>query len=355
MKTKLILSSLPFLALSFLSAFAQSPNRPPRGINPELVNGDSATTTVNVQGFVRSAETDKPVDHVRVELHRFRGAGVNLSYTSATGEFNFPGASGGEYQIVIEQDGFEPVNEQIQVANSTGVTGIVIFLHRLQGSAAKAPAGIISASRLGLPAKALTDFNLGIAELYENHNPEGSLPCFARVLEKAPTFYEAYHHTGVAYQKLHKGDEAQKALRKSIELSSGHFTESVITLASVLNDQQKFAEAETVSRQALSAVPANWAANFELSRALMGLQRPDEAEKSIQESLKAKSEQPAAYLLLANIHMNRGDDASLIKDLDNFLRFDPSGPQSEKVKRLRADTMKNSAEAKAGNSSAPPK
>ena len=41
----------------------------------------------------------------------------------------------------------------------------------------------------------------------------------------------------------------------------------------------------------------------------MGLQRPDEAEKSIQESLKAKSEQPAAYLLLANIHMNRGDDA----------------------------------------------
>ncbi|NDQ58806.1 MAG: tetratricopeptide repeat protein [Acidipila sp.] len=349
MKTRLILSSLPaFLALSFLSAFAQRPNPHPGGMNPQPRN-------VTVQGFVRSAETDQPVDHVRVELHHFGGSGVNLSFTSATGEFNFPGASGGEYQIVIEQDGFEPVHQQIQVTDSISATGIVIFLHSLQGSAAKAPAGIISASRLGLPAKALKDFNLGIAELYENHNPEGSLPCFARVLEKAPTFYEAYHHTGVAYQKLHKGDEAEKALRKSIELSSGHFTESVITLASVLNDRQKFAEAETVSRQALSAVPANWAANFELSRALMGLQRPDEAEKSVQESLQANSEQPAAYLLLANIHMNRGDDASLIKDLDNFLRVDPGGPQSEKVKQLRAETMKNSAQAKAGNSSAPPK
>ena len=349
MKTRLILSSLPaFLALSFLSAFAQRPT--PRG--GEL---SPPPRTLTVQGFVRSAETDQPVDHVRVELHHFGGSSVNLSFTRATGEFNFPGVTGGDYQIVIEQDGFEPVHQQIQVTDSIGATGIVIFLHSLQGSAAKAPAGIISASRLGLPAKALKDFNLGITELYENHNPEGSLLCFARVIEKAPTFYEAYHHTGVAYQKLHKGDQAEKALRKSMELSSGHFTASVITLASVLNDRQKFAEAETASRQALSAVPANWAANFELSRALMGLQRADEAEKSIQESLKAKSEQPEAYLLLANIHMNRGDDASLIKDLDNFLRFDPSGPQSEKVKQLRAETMKNSAEAKAGTAGAPPK
>ena len=109
MKTKFILSSLPaFLALSFLSALAQRPNPHAGGMNPQ-------PRTVTVQGFVRSAETDQPVDHVRVELHRFGGSGVSLSFTRATGEFNFPGVTGGDYQIVIEQDGFEPVHQQIQI------------------------------------------------------------------------------------------------------------------------------------------------------------------------------------------------------------------------------------------------
>lgn len=37
-----------------------------------------------------------------------------------------------------------------------------------------------------------------------------------------------------------------------------------------------------------------------------------------------------------------------MKDLDNFLRLEPSGPQSEKARQMREQTLKDMAEAKAG-------
>jgi hypothetical protein len=334
------------LLLSFLPALAQrtSPH------NPNANDGLGAPRTVTLEGQIHSAENEGPLEHIHIELHHFGGAIMGTTFTGASGEFSFYGISGGDYQLVVEQDGFEPLHQQIQISDSLTATGIVLFLHRLSGTRSTAPAGTVSARRLGLPAKVQQDYEQGLAELYEKNKPEASLPLFARVIAKAPKFYEAYQQTGVAYRKLKRNQEAETALRKAIELSGDHSAESQITLASLLVDEGKFADAEAFARQGLATAPGNWAGNFELARALMGQKRADEAEKSILEALKAKPDISEAYLFLANIHMNRNDDASLIKDLDNFLRLEPKGPRSDKAREMRDRTIKDMGAAKAAGS-----
>ena len=353
MKNRFVLFSLSaVLALSFLPARAQRPApraTPGGGNNP-------SPRTVTIEGYVRDANSEAPIEHVRVELRHFGSGKAGIAITGARGEFSFPESTGGDYQIVVEQDGYEPLQQPVQISDSMNATGIVLFLHRLEGPHPIAPAGTVSTRQLGLPPKVQEDFNQGLAELYDKHKPEASLPFFARVIAKAPKFYEAYHHSGVAAQKLGRNQEAETAFRKAIELSAGHFADSQITLASLLAGQGKFAEAETLARQGLVDAPGNWAANYELARALMGLHHADDAEKCIREALKARPDMPDAYLLLANIHMNRSDDASLIQDLDNFLRLAPKGPQSDKAREMREQSMKNLEQAKAaGAPSTPPK
>jgi Flp pilus assembly protein TadD len=339
------------LLFSVLPALAQRPA--PRAVGGGNTNGPPPTVTL--EGNVRAADNETPLEHIRVELHHLGGAIMGTTFTGGSGEFSFYGISGGDYVLVVEQDGYEPLRQQLQVSDSLTASGVLLFLHRLEGSRSTAPTGTVSARRLGLPAKVQQDFEQGLAELYDKNKPEASLPLFARVIAKAPKFDEAYYETGVAYRKLKRDQEAETALRKAIELSENHSAKSQITLASLFVDEGKFADAEALARQVLATVPENWAANYELARALMGQHRTDEAEKSILEALKAKPDISEAYLLLANIHMNRNDQASLIKDLDNFLRLDPKGPQSDKAREMRDRTITELGQAKAaGTPPAPP-
>lgn len=311
--------------------------------------------TITIRGFVRSAETDMGLYRARVELHSFTGGQVgSMQVTNQEGEFTFLSVPPGNYDVSAEADGYAPGRQSLQLSEAFGSGGLVIFLKRLEASAPGAPGGSVSAKELGLPPKVKKDYEDGLEALYQKHKPEASLTLFARVIAKVPEFYQAYHHSGMAYARLGRSQEAETAFRKALELSQGRAVETQIALASVLSTENNFTEAETLARNSLKTSPGNWLANYELARALVGLKRPDEAEKEVQESLKVKPDQPEAYLLLANIHMNRNDSASLIKDLDNFLRLEPKGPQSDKARKMREQTQKELAQAKAATGSSPP-
>jgi tetratricopeptide (TPR) repeat protein len=166
-------------------------------------------------------------------------------------------------------------------------------------------------------------------------DPAGSLPHFQNAILEYAGYYEAYDKEGVADLQLWRIPDAEEAFRKAIEVSAGQFAHPLLALGAILNGQDKFAEAESVTRKGLVMEPESWKGHFYLALALFGLNRLAEAEQSLREALRWKPQFPEAHLLLADIHSREEDYRTLMSDLDEYQKLAPDGPASGKVKALR--------------------
>jgi tetratricopeptide (TPR) repeat protein len=205
------------------------------------------------------------------------------------------------------------------------------LLSRAQSSESR---NVVSVRELSIPPKALHAFQKGVERLAKD-DAAGSLPHLQRAVAEFATYYEAYFEIGVADLKLWRTAEAEQALRKSIELSGGQYAEPLFALGAVLINEGKFAEGDGVIREALDLDPTSWAGHYCLGWALFALNRLQEAEKSVREALRWKSDSPEAHLLLADIHHRQKDYPALLKDLDEYLKLEPDSPISTKVRALR--------------------
>jgi tetratricopeptide (TPR) repeat protein len=192
----------------------------------------------------------------------------------------------------------------------------------------------VSVRELSIPPKALHAFEQGI-ELLAKKDPAGSLAHFQRAILEYSGYYEAYDKIGAADLKLWRIMEAEQAFRKSIDLSGGQYAHPLLALGAILDEQEKFAEAESVIHKGLDLAPESWAGHYYLALAFFGLNRFVEAEKSVREALRRKTDFPEAYLLLADIHSRKEDYQSLLNDLDEYLKLAPDGPASARAKALR--------------------
>ena len=180
------------------------------------------------------------------------------------------------------------------------------------------------------------------------------MPHFQRAILEYAGYYEAYDRMGAADLKLWRIPEAEQAFRKSIELSGGQYAHPLLALGAILDEQEKFAEAESVTRKGLDLAPESWTGHYYLALALFGLNRLVEAEKSVHEALRRKADFPEAYLLLADIHSREEDYRSLVNDLDEYLKLAPDGPASARAKALRESAQGMMLESQSSSALAQP-
>jgi len=192
----------------------------------------------------------------------------------------------------------------------------------------------VSVRELGIPFKARHAFEQGIERLAKK-DAAGSLPHFQRAILEYAGYYEAYDRMGAADLKLWRIPEAEQAFRKSIDVSGGQYAHPLFALGSILDEQERFAEAESATRRGLGLDPKSWTGHYYLALALFGLDHFAEAEESVHEALRWKADFPEAHLLLAKIHSHEEDYRSLVSDLNDYLKLAPDGPVSDRAKALR--------------------
>jgi tetratricopeptide (TPR) repeat protein len=193
---------------------------------------------------------------------------------------------------------------------------------------------VVSVRELSIPLKAQRAFEQGL-ECLAKKDAAGSLVHFQQAIAEYAGYYEAYDRIGAADLKLWRVADAEQSFRKAIDLSGGQFAHPLIALGAILNDQEKFAEAESVTRKGLNLQPDSWSGHYYLGLALFGLNRLLDAEKSAREALHWKSDFPEAELLLADIHGREADYHSLVNDLDEYLKLAPDSPSSPRIRALR--------------------
>jgi tetratricopeptide (TPR) repeat protein len=297
--------------------------------------GQSRRSVFSVGGTVREEGTNRPLESIQVTLKQVTGAVVSSGYTRGNGDFQIDGLGGGDYILEITAKDYETHRETININSSEGSRlGIPIFLSR---SGSKSPLATrqmsISAHQLSVPHKAYDEFEKGMSLAYIKADYRAAIPQFQLAIKDFPTYYEAYAEEGSAYYQLQDTKNAEDALRKSIELSSGQYADAMFTLAAILTDTKRYADAETTARQGISVDASSWRGPFELARALTALKRPEEAEKSARQSRDMMPDNPPIYLLLANIHIQRKDYPALIRDLNEYLRLSPVGPEADQARK----------------------
>jgi tetratricopeptide (TPR) repeat protein len=292
--------------------------------------------TYGIAGSVRDDFDQHSMESVRVDLKQSTGTPINTTFTRSNGEFEFYGIPNGDYIIEIIARDYEPYRETVTIENSVR-RGLAIFLRRPMTVVTTNSGGTISAHELSVPHKAHDEYEKGLSLVYSKSDYKGAIVQFQRAIKDFPNFYEAYAQEGSAYTFLGEIDHAEEAMRKSVALSSSQYSEALFLLAGLLNNTKRFPEAEALSRQGVALEGSSWHGHFEMARALSGLKRPEEAEKSATQARDLKPDNPAGYLILANIHIQLRDHAALLKDLECYLKLAPNGPEAGQARKTREE------------------
>lgn len=303
---------------------------------------NDAVRTYVVSGALRFADSGRPAEMVKVDLRRFTGETIGTAFTRSNGDFEFQGVFRGTYYLMAEEEGYEPIRELVEVLN-TDRRGVVIYLNRPVQIIRNDVGDVISARELSLPKKAREAFEKGRERLLEKHDPQGSLAHLNRATKELPDYYEAFHLLGVAYAHLGRMEDSETAYQQSIELSKSKFAPALVSLAAMLCDQRRFAEAERFAREGVKVDPQGWLGHYHLARSLVGLSQLGEAEEHLDEAAKRNKEYADIHLVYANIFMRTKNDAGLLKHLEEYLRLSPDGPAVGAVRKMRDDLRSRAA------------
>jgi Tfp pilus assembly protein PilF len=289
---------------------------------------EPTVTSKLLLGTVLIAGDDLPAEQVTVELWNAAGAPVASTVTGWGGEFHFAGIDPGEYLLSAGKIGFESTSAKVQIPLDEN--RVTLRLKRLTG----AGQAVVSARDLIIPVKAQVALRDGI-NLLKSDLPR-AIASLQHAIALFPNYYEAYHVLGMANLTMGRLPEASEAFRWSIELSDHQYARPLLALGAILCDQGRFAEAESKIREGLQLDDTPWIGHLLLARALFGLNRWDDAEVSAREAILREPDVADAYLLLAHIHARQRNEAAVPGDLEEFLKVEPHGTISDKVRAVQS-------------------
>jgi len=287
-----------------------------------------------IEGSVLFDGESQPAAKVRVDVKALGGATMASTFTDSSGRFEAPAEGGDAFIVSVQQQGYEPAEQRVNVEVGGGVPGVVITLHKVRPIPGDSEGYTVSVHDLKVPGKARRAYDKGLA-LLQKKDFEGSLARFKEATDDFSNYYEAYYQIGLANLELRRGDAAEHALQRAIDLSGGGYVNAEFALGALLVDRHDYVSAERVLRRAIDVDASSWKGHMFLGQALFGQNRLAEAEKSAREVILRRPDLPSAYILMANIHIKRQEFVLGIKDLDTFLSMKPTGPTSDQARAVR--------------------
>jgi tetratricopeptide (TPR) repeat protein len=298
---------------------------------------DFAPAGGEISGIVRIQANNQPASQVLVSL-RSGSAGISRNVlTDVNGRFEIRGLPPDTYEIVVEEPGYAASRTSAQLGGTS--SEVVVYLNPMSTRQSSGNGWTVSVRELKIPGKAREEFRKGL-QLLEKNDPARSLGHFTKAVEVFPGFFEALYHKGVAEMRLGHKDEAMKSYQAAIDSSGGQFAWAQFGVGYLLCKEGKPGEAEKVIRRGLEVEDSSAEGYVILADALIQLNRAEEAERSAQEALLRNPNLADAYLVHSNIAARKGNYSAQLQDYDAYLRLDPSGPASASVRQAREATLR---------------
>jgi tetratricopeptide (TPR) repeat protein len=288
---------------------------------------------VEIFGTVFLEGANRPICGAIVNIRSITGGSLLSVLTDWSGRFQARALDPGMYEIVVEEPGYEPTRVTLELLRGPSPP-LELPLRASNSSPVRRTNYAVSVRELRIPGKARNAFEKGLERLAKN-DAVGSRTQFVRATTAFPDYYEAYYHMGVADLKLGREEEAAQAFQKAIDLSGGHYAWAQFALGLLLCRRGEYAQAETVIRKGLDVDGSLGTGHLFLSVALFRLNRLEDAERSAREALLRKPGFALPYLVLADVHGRRGEYPRQLQNLDAYLKLEPDGPASKRVREVR--------------------
>ncbi|MDT5157252.1 MAG: hypothetical protein QOH51_1609 [Acidobacteriota bacterium] len=335
-----------FRLLVLLAFVALAPHHAARAQNNERDRDtyNPSTTTGDITGQVRLAESLGPAAGVRVVLERVGGGSLDQMATDSRGRFRFAQLPRGQYVVNVTSTCYQPERRQVEL--------LIIFRSYLDvelrpdttsPNCASAPAvGPASLLDARVPEEARKEYERGSASLAKGKDNEG-VTHLRRAVELYPAFFAAHMLLASAHTKAARWDEAEESLARAVRIDP-HSSAALVSLGEVRRRLKKYTEAEESLDAALKLDEESWQGHLAMGRVYLDTDRVKMAAPHIGRALQLKPDFPDAHLLAGNILLKVGEPARALAEYEEYLRLAPSGDYAAPTRELTAKLKKSLAE-----------
>jgi tetratricopeptide (TPR) repeat protein len=338
-KSRYLVGRLPILFLNFILNLAVITWTPMAKAQASSLENTGGAIT----GTVLLEADRRPATQVAVTLKSHPEGVFRSMLTDYDGQFEVRELPAGTYEINVEEAGYEPARTSVKLDGPS--LKLELRLKATPVVQAVRNGYTVSVRELKISGKAHDEYKKGLKSLGKK-NLAGSLRHFSKAAKAFPEYYEAFYHLGVVEMSLGRMEEATQDFQKAIDLSGGRYAWAEFGLGYLLYLEGNEGEAETVIRRGLEQDGNSPTGYAILGMVLLRLNRPEEAERSAREALLRKPDFAQAYLVLSDAYARRREYQAQLQGLDTYLKLEPHGAASERVRQAREVALKSLAETR---------
>jgi len=296
----------------------------------------------NITGEIRIAKGDFPTHQILLEL-RLHGGTLNSVYADMQGHFGFDNLQGNTYHIVINDEAYDPVDQQVVVSPYAPNTFVQITLRPREPQKTDDPLG---ARALGgnpylvdpanynqrFPKKAVKEYQRGVDAEHKGKRDE-AIAHYEGALKMAPDYYPAHNNLGSLYLSKSNFQSAEAQFRESVRLDQND-AQAYFNLGNVLMLTGRYAESEAVLEDGLRRRPDSAFAHFLQGCLFARTGKFDEAERSLRKALQLDPSMSQAHLQLVNLYLQQKRKEDAIHQLEDFVKAFPGAPDAAKAREV---------------------
>lgn len=295
-----------------------------------------------IAGQLHAVKSDFP-GRVLVEL-RLHGSPITSEYTDEQGTFSFPELTNNIYHIVVNDDRFYPVDEQVNVDLS--VTSLWRVQIDLVPREASTPKDTVQDRKKGsnpyivdtkeyrrhFPKKVLKEFDKGV-KADHNGKRDDAIEHYEKVVGMAPDFYPAHNNLGSDYLAASEFPKAQEQFEQAIKLNQSD-AEAHLNLANVFLMTKNYNGALASVQEGLRRNPSSALGEFLLGSIYERLGKLPDAEQALRKALEIDPAMSRVRLELVNLYLSEQKAPEAREELKAFLKASPNDPLAPKVRQV---------------------
>lgn len=159
------------------------------------------------------------------------------------------------------------------------------------------------------PANNEARYHLGRVR-YQLNQFDQAIAAFSEVLRRQPLNLKAQYNLGLSFEGKNLVDDALNAYRRALDLEKSALTrdeQPYLDLGALLSRSSKPAEAIPFLQRAVEIKPDYAKAQYELAKAFLATNDPQNAKKAVSESIRLDPNESSYHYLLGRIYAKLGN------------------------------------------------
>ena len=316
-----------------------------------LCSGDLPAQQDNGVIYGRVSDSRGHPQNLRVQMLAAGDIVADDVFTDPDGQYTFRSLPSGQYWVVVEAQGFEPVRRPVMLDTHVSArmqVNLVLEEPRVTTRAASLTLSGSTSSRAvdarnptpSFAPQAVRELDKGIAR-QKKGDLQGAIAHYEKAIDIDPHFYPAFNNLGAAYERQGDHRRAEEVLLKALAINPED-GQSHINLGHVFYEEGRYPEACAQLEDGVKRTPDSASGYFLLGSTFLRLGELDKAVTNLKQALTLDPQgMPRAYLQLANLYLKQHEMTAASAELQAYLRANPSDPQAPAIKKMLASIAAN--------------